>query len=289
MKSHFPTLLSDSRVLIVGLGLMGGSLALGLKGKCKNIYGFELDGSVREIALRNQFVDAAFADWHEVPQSDLIILAVPVGKIIEILNQLDTWIATPAVVMDIGSTKQEIIKTMSKIDERFDPIGGHPMCGKEVLGIQNADAAIYHSAPFALIPLERTSERAKSLVSQLVQSVGGKSIWLDAETHDRWVAAVSHLPYLLASALTLGTPLESSMLIGSGFRSTARLAATPTSMMADVLQTNREQIIQAMTKVENEWRLLRNLLESGQDAALIEQLNQASLKIKTMLKLETMR
>jgi len=287
MKPQPPTLLSDCRILIVGLGLMGGSLALALKGKCKSIYGVEPNRTARELALRHQFVEGVFPDLSNIPEVDLIILAVPVGKIIEILTQLDTYITNPAVVMDIGSTKQAICQIMSELDERFDPIGAHPMCGKEVLGIENADGQIFLNAPFALVPLERTSEGAKNLVTQLVQGVGSKPIWLDAETHDRWVAAVSHVPYLLASILTLGTPLESSMLIGSGFRSSARLAATPTSMMADVLKTNREQILQAMSKVEGEWKSLRSLLESGQDDALIEQLNQAALRLKTMLKSET--
>lgn len=287
MKPQPPTLLSDCRILIVGLGLMGGSLALALKGKCKSIYGVEPNRTARELALRHQFVEGVFPDLSNIPEVDLIILAVPVGKIIETLTHLDAYITNPAVVMDIGSTKQAICQIMSELDERFDPIGAHPMCGKEVLGIENADGQIFLNAPFALVPLERTSEGAKNLVTQLVQGVGSKPIWLDAETHDRWVAAVSHVPYLLASILTLGTPLESSMLIGSGFRSSARLAATPTSMMADVLKTNREQILQAMSKVEGEWKLLRSLLESGQDDALIEQLNQAALRLKTMLKSET--
>ncbi|MGB9639818.1 MAG: prephenate dehydrogenase [Anaerolineales bacterium] len=287
MKPQSPTLLSGCRILIVGLGLMGGSLALALQGKCKSIYGVETNSATRELALRNQFVEGVFSDLSNVPEVDLIILSVPVGKIIEMINQLEVFIPRPAVIMDIGSTKQAICQTMAGLDERFDPIGAHPMCGKEVLGIENADASIFLNAPFALVPLERTSEGAKNLVSQLVQEIGSKPIWLDAETHDRWVAAVSHVPYLLASILTLGTPLESSMLIGSGFRSSARLAATPTSMMADVLKTNREQILQAMSKVEGEWRLLRKLLESGQDDALIEQLNQAALRLKTMLKSET--
>lgn len=287
MKIQPPTLLSECRTLIVGLGLMGGSLALALKGKCKNIYGIETNITTRDLALRNQFVEGVFPDLSNIPDVDLIILAVPVGKIIEMLNQIDAWNLYPAVIMDIGSTKQAICQAMSDLDEQFDPIGAHPMCGKEVLGIENADATIFLNAPFAIVPLERTSERAKNLVSQVVQGVGSKPIWMDAETHDRWVAAVSHVPYLLASILTLGTPLESSMLIGSGFRSSVRLAATPTTMMADVLKTNREQILQAMSKVEGEWKLLRSLLESGQDDALIEQLNQAALRLRTMLKSET--
>ncbi|MGB9672746.1 MAG: prephenate dehydrogenase, partial [Anaerolineales bacterium] len=283
MRQNPPTYLSDCRVLIVGLGLMGGSLALALKGKCKDIVGFDKDETTCEFAQNHQLVSQAFSSFENLPAVDLIILAIPVGGIVRMLSEINRVIENPAVVLDIGSTKQVICQEMEKLAERFDPIGGHPMCGKERLGIQNADASIFVNAPFALVPLERTSEDAKNLVSQLVQSIGSQGIWIDAEIHDRWVAAVSHVPYLLASALTLGTPIESSMLIGSGFRSSSRLAATSTTMMADVLKTNRRQILQAMKKVEEEWKILYQLLENEQDEPLINRLDQAALKLNTML------
>ena len=287
MKAQPPSLLSDCQILIVGLGLMGGSLALSLQGKCKSLLGVEINEKVSKFAVENKFVNEVYTDFQVLPPVDLVILAIPVGAIIQTLSEMGHFITQPVVVMDTGSTKQAICKAMENLDEQFDPIGGHPMCGKERLGIQNADPNIFSDAPFAMVPLERTSERAKNLVSQLVHEIGSKGIWLDALTHDRWVAAVSHVPYLLASALTLGTPLESSMLIGSGFRSSARLAATPTSMMADVLMTNRDPILHSMEKVEDEWHLLYKMLADHQDGALIEYLDQAALRLSSMLKGDT--
>lgn len=283
MSRQLPLSLSNCRVLIVGLGLMGASLALALRGKCKALYGVDQDEDTCRLALMHEVVDAVWQDATQTRTVDLIVLAVPVGQILRLLERINQTIQTPAVVMDIGSTKTAICKAMEGLAANFDPIGGHPMCGKETLGIQSAEAAIYQGAPFALVPLERTSPYAKSLAEQLVTAIGSHIVWLDAETHDRMVAAVSHLPYLLASALTLGTPLELTSLIGPGFRSSTRLAATPTTMMLDVLKTNRTFILEAIERVEEQLTQLKTSLANEEYDDLNRQLNTAAEHLQKIL------
>ncbi|MCX8062666.1 MAG: prephenate dehydrogenase [Anaerolineales bacterium] len=283
MSGQLPLSLSKCRVLIVGLGLMGASLALALRGKCKALYGVDQNEDTCRLALMHEVVDAVWQDATQTKPVDLIILAVPVGQILSLLKKLNETIQTHTVIMDIGSTKTAICQAMQELAAHFDPIGGHPMCGKETLGIQSAEAAIYQGAPFALVPLERTSPYAKSLAEQLVTAVGSRIVWLDAETHDRMVAAVSHLPYLLASALTLGTPLELTALIGPGFRSSTRLAATPTTMMLDVLKTNRSFILEAIARVERELTQLQSCLEREAYDVLNHRLNLAAEHLQKIL------
>ncbi|MCS6906407.1 MAG: prephenate dehydrogenase [Anaerolineales bacterium] len=286
MNSQLPLSLAHCRVLIVGLGLMGASLALALRGKCKALYGVDRNEDTCRLALMHEVVDAVWQDATKTRPVDMMILAVPVGQILGLLEQINEAILTPTVIMDVGSTKTVICRAMEKLAEHLDPIGGHPMCGKETLGIQSADAAIYQGAPFALVPLERTSSYAKSLAEQLVAAIGSRVVWLDAETHDRIVAAVSHLPYLLASALTLSVPLELTSLIGPGFRSSTRLAATPTTMMLDVLKTNRSFILEAVERVEEELSRLKAYLYREEYELLNSRLNVAAEHLQRILQKE---
>jgi prephenate dehydrogenase len=214
--------LADKRMAVIGLGLMGGSLALALHGKVAALSGYDPDPQVVSLAKQRKVVEHASSDLSEIlAGTDLIVLAAPVLAILEILNNLDHLHPDP-------------------------PVGGHPMCGKEKASLINADPLIYRGATFALTLLSRTSQQAKQLVQELVSQVGSQVFWLDAEVHDRWAAATSHLPYLLANALTLATPLEAAPLIGPGFLSTSRLAGGYAPMMLDVVRTNRQNILQAL-------------------------------------------
>jgi prephenate dehydrogenase len=236
--------LDECVVAILGLGLMGGSLALALRGKCKMLMGVDPDPSVVELALVSRVVDQASTSPHDLlPQADLVVLAAPVGAILALLRALPGLHPGRAVVLDLGSTKSEILQAMQTLPLRFEPLGGHPMTGKEKASLAHADAGLYRDAPFALTPLDRTSSHARFLVEQLVQSVGARPLWIDAETHDRWVAATSHLPYLLANTLAAATPLEARPLVGPGLRSTVRLAPASLTMMLDILTTNRENVL----------------------------------------------
>lgn len=239
--------LQNSKIAIIGLGLMGGSLALALKGKCAALYGVDLDRATLELALHKQIVDQADTTPAEfLPQADLVILATPVPVIINFIQKLPALVQRPCILFDLGSTKKDILQAMSGLPKNFDPIGGHPICGKENLGLENADANLYQGAPFVLIPLERTTKRARSAIEQVLSSIGAELIEMVAEEHDRILASTSHLPFLLSSALTLSTPREFVPFVGTGFKSTSRLAGTPANMTMGILQSNRENILHAI-------------------------------------------
>ena len=160
-----------------------------------------------ELALSQHIVDHAGSDPAKLlPEVDLIILSAPVPAILTLLEQLPSLTPHPCIVMDLGSTKRLIVEAMSRLPERFDPIGGHPICGKEKLSLANAERTLYYAAPFLLTPLERTSARALSAAAQLIEALGARARILDPVEHDRILAATSHLPFLLSSALALSTP-----------------------------------------------------------------------------------
>lgn len=255
---------THARVAILGLGLMGGSLALALRGHCASLLGLDTDPQVVAQALASGVVDQASTLPQDVlHQADLLVLAAPVRGIIDILKRLPDWRPEPAVVMDVGSTKAEILAAMQALPERFDPVGGHPMCGKEHGSLSNAEAGLFREAVFALTALPRTSLYARALAEQLVRIVGAKPLWLPPDIHDQWVAATSHLPYLLANALAAVTPAEAQALIGPGLRSTARLAATPLSIIVDILATNRSNVLAALHDLQAQLDILAANLETS--------------------------
>jgi prephenate dehydrogenase len=272
-----PELLSESNVTIIGLGLMGGSLALALRGRCAAVVGVDRDPVIRAAAREQQVVDRAFSDPAEaLRNADLVILATPVCTILQFLTELPSLHPGHAVVLDLGSSKVEIVQAMQGLPDRFEPIGGHPMCGKEQSSLYNAEAELFCGARFAFTPLPRTTSRARALAAGLAGAIGADPLWLDPVTHDRWTAATSHLPYLVASALAASTPTEAAPLLGPGFRSTARLAGSSTEMMLDVLLTNRSQVLTALKRFRANLDRLEENLSGEQVDALSEALAEGS-------------
>jgi len=274
MDSEFDLL--SANIAIIGLGLMGGSLAMALQGRCAGLFGFDNDTHVLDLARKLNLAERIDSEPEKfLSEADVVIFATPVRTIIKLVNDLPRMHSGSAIVMDLGSTKVDITSAMNGLPTRFDPIGGHPMCGKETFSLRYAEPGLYRGAPFAFTPLSRTSEITRSFSEQLAKALGANPLWLDAKTHDRWVSATSHLPYLVANALAAVTPGEAHPLVGSGLRSTTRLAPSSIEMMIDILLTNRinvlEQLKPFQTQVErlermlseNDGKSLRALLSEG--------------------------
>ena len=275
--------LAGSKIAIVGLGLMGGSLALALKGKCAALYGVDPQPATLELALSQQIVDYADSDPAALlPEVDLVILAAPVPAILSLLEQLPACTASPCIVLDLGSTKKLIVEAMARLPENFDPIGGHPICGKEKLSLANAERTLYYAAPFLLTPLERTSPRALSAAQQIIQAIGAKAELLEAAEHDRILGATSHLPFLLSSALALSTPEDVAAFIGPGFKSTSRLAGTSSSMMLGVLQSNQSNVLNSLHGLQFQLAEIEAALGSNDLPKLESLLNEAQRKYQAL-------
>jgi len=279
--------LKDATVSIVGMGLMGGSMGLALEGFCKARVGVVRSAEAAKEAERLGAVDCAVTELASgVAEADLVVLATPVRTILSLIPELGSLMRPGAVLIDLGSTKAEIVAAMERLPDGIAAIGGHPMCGKETSGLQEANADLYRGAIFALVPCSRSTPEAASLARELAQAVGARSLALDAERHDRAVAFVSHLPYLLAAALThveAGAAKDDSVLdklASSGFRDTSRLAASDKNMMLDILLTNRQAVEEALAAFEAEISVVRKLLDAPED--LKEWIERAQGKRRTM-------
>jgi len=276
--------LASSRIAIIGLGLMGGSLALALKGRCADLLAVVHRSSTREQALRMNIVSQADEDPAKIlPQADVIILCTPVPAILDWLARLPEYSPQGCIVIDMGSSKQAIVEAMSRLPERFDALGGHPICGKENLSLDNAEATLYQHAPFVLTPTARISLRASAAALQIINAIGARPVWLDAVSHDHLLAFTSHLPFLLASALAMSAPEKAASLVGPGFNSTSRLASTPSSMMLGILQTNRENVLEALAIFRKNLDTIEQAIQSQDAGNLAEILDEARLKRKKFL------
>jgi prephenate dehydrogenase len=271
--------LQNANVAIVGLGLMGGSLALALKGKCAALYGIDSLPATLELALAQKIVDRADSDPAKLlPQADLVILATPVPVIIDFIEKLPALTQNPCIVLDLGSTKRDIVQAMAALPERFDPVGGHPICG-----LENADADLYRGATFVVTTLERTTGWAKSAMQEIISAIGSHAAEMAVEDHDRVLAATSHLPCVLSTTLALCTPQEFSSFIGTGFKSTSRLAGTPVSMTMGIYKSNRDNILNAIQSFRSSLDRIEAALRHEDYAELELLLNQSRAAYQSLI------
>jgi prephenate dehydrogenase len=274
--------LAEAQVAIVGLGLMGGSLGGALKGKCGQVVGVARRRESIETALERGLIGRGALDLEDgVAEADVVVLATPVRVILKQLAEIGSLVKAGCLVLDLGSTKREVVERMRQLPRGVQPLGGHPMCGKEVGGIEAAEPALYEGCTFVLTPLERTSAEAVALGRELAEAAGGKPVLLEAERHDRLVARASHLPYVLACALmrVVADAGEEDAAVwevaASGFRDTSRLAASEVTMTLDILLTNREAVLEAVARCEEELGQLGRLLAAGDEAGLRAALTRA--------------
>ena len=265
---------------IVGLGLMGGSLALAMRDHADHITGIDLSESARDYALGRRIVDCATDDLYEgVNPADVVILAAPVRVIVEMLRmRIGSYLRSNTLLIDTGSTKQDIVEAMAKLPIGVNAMGGHPMTGKENGGIEESDPALYRNRPFVLCPSRRSTPAARLRAVALVETLGAKPIEMDAERHDQIVAGISHLPYLLSATLvaTIAKQAEADAayweLAAGGFRDTSRLAASDVTMMGDILSTNTTAVATLLAQFRMQLAMLETMLIGGDDQRLSDSL-----------------
>jgi prephenate dehydrogenase len=244
--------------------------------------------------MRRGFIDVGTCDLAEgVEQADLIVLATPVRTILELIPQVGSLAPPGCLLMDLGSTKVRIVEAMEALPPHLQAVGGHPMCGKEASGLEAAEADLYQGATFVLTPLQRTSPEALTLAQELVETVGARSVLMDAERHDHLVAAVSHLPYLLSVGLVAAAEevaAEDELiweLAASGFRDTSRLAASDVTMMLDILLTNRQAVGKALSRFVHQLDAIARLLEADDEERLQNLMKQVQKRREGKFKVQS--
>ena len=244
--------MSFPRVTVVGLGLVGGSLALALK---RSLPGSRVLGvdrtSVVEAAIQRGVVDDGEPDvQRSVESADLVVLATPVSVILDHLALIGSRLRPGTVVTDVGSTKRRVLERAHALPAEVAFIGGHPLAGKATSGLERAESDLFQGAPWCLVPRRGTEDAAVERLAALVRAVGALPVHMEAEDHDRAVALVSHLPQIVALLLTRQAASVDGALdvVGPAFRGVSRLAESPFSVWKDIFETNADMIREALAR-----------------------------------------
>ena len=274
-----------NRIVIIGLGLIGGSLGLALKkarGDDVEVIGFSRRAQTVTKARERGIIDTpAFDLAVAVAQADIIVIATPVLKIKETLKIIAAHVPQECTITDVGSTKRDVMRWADAyLPDGVNYIGGHPMAGKEISGLDAATADLFEGCIYCLIPSSGASREATEELTRLVEDIGAVPLSIAADLHDSAVAGVSHLPVLLAASLvaaTANTSQWSSMakLAASGYRDISRLASGDPEMNRDICLTNRDEIASWIDRYIEELKGFRELVIEGDSQGLMRALESA--------------
>ncbi|HEY49214.1 MAG TPA: prephenate dehydrogenase [Dehalococcoidia bacterium] len=261
------------RVAIIGLGLIGGSLALALKELSAveaEIVGFSRRPETVSRAEKRGIIDRSASNLKAaVDGADLVVISTPVITIEEVLKKISAHLSPGCVVTDTGSTKAKVMGWAEEyLPGNVNFVGGHPMAGKETSGLNEATADLFRGCVYCLTPAAGAASEAVQEVEKLVTSIGARPFIIDAGAHDRLVAGVSHLPMLLSAAFvsaTIQSPLwpEMAELAAGGYRDLSRLAAGNPEMNRDICITNRDDIVKWIDRFIEELQRYSQMIQGG--------------------------
>ncbi len=271
---------------LIGCGLMGGSFALALKRAklVKRVVGYSKSPSTSERARQLGVIDvAAPSALNAVSGADLVLIAVPVGASELTFKAIRHGITDQMLVMDVGSTKGDVIAAARRglQDQLGAFVPAHPIAGKEVAGVEHADAGLYSGRQVVLTPIKATLRSNVQRATQVWTEVGARVVTMAPEAHDSAFAAVSHLPHLLAFAFTNAIAAHPQGtrfldLAGPGFRDFTRIAAADPTMWRDVLLANRDQVLLQAQGFRDALKELEALVRSGNAQGLEDAIAAAS-------------
>jgi prephenate dehydrogenase len=266
------------RLAVIGVGLVGGSLALALRraGAVGSIAGYDRDAQAVERAAALGVIDTAAASASDAAKgADLVVVAVPVRSIGSVLHDVALAMDRDAVVTDVGSTKGEVVAVArDELRDRFPRfVPGHPIAGREASGVEAAVADLFRTARVVLTPDSATAPDAVELVKGCWEAAGARVASMPAERHDRIFAAVSHLPHMLSFALVseIAAREDAEELLGfaaGGFRDFTRIAASDPTMWRDVFLNNKDAVLEVLGRFSEDLSALQRAIRWGDGDAL---------------------
>lgn len=272
-------------VLIAGLGLIGGSLALNIRDFEEiTILGYDTNKSTLDYSKMNGIIDEAYTDFEEaVKLADICILAAPVSITVDLIHRLNTIPLTKELLLtDVGSVKTLIMNAASKLNSgKISFIGGHPMAGSHKKGIQAAKKQLFENAIYVLSPTENSTEDQLATLKKLLAPTKCTFLILDSEEHDEMTSVISHFPHLIASSLVHQAknwqkkhPFIPKLAAG-GFRDITRIASSNPSMWRDIFFQNKDKMSVLLEDWITEMQQLKQLIDSGEKTKIETYLTQA--------------
>lgn len=272
------------RLAVVGMGLIGGSLALALRGRppVAEVVGIDRDPRALELALSLGAADRVTTELDGVSGCRVVIISVPVCSIVTTAREIIPYCDPGTVISDVGSTKGAICREIGRfIPPEMTFIGGHPMSGSERTGIAAADRYLFQNAVYVLTPPDPCPDGALRLMEELVRAAGAHPLMLTPDEHDRAVAVTSHLPHVTAAALVqalarVGASVPAAyQLVAGGFRDTTRIAAGNPALWRDICLSNRDALLDVIDEMQAALSRFRDVLARGDGPALEQAFDEA--------------
>ena len=259
-----------NKITIIGVGLIGGSLALALKQRnlAKVVFGYGRDQSRLEEAQKSNVIDAFSTNIKEaIDEANIIVIATPVGTFKDILHQIEPLISSNVIITDVGSTKSDIVNIVNDVlkDNSSCFIPAHPIAGKEKSGFEVSDSKLYDGKKVIITPQETNSPESIDVIDQMWKNVGADVDFMSAESHDNLLGMTSHLPHMLAFSLVnylVDQNPNASIYAGGGFKDFSRIASGDAVMWRDICLQNKNQI---MNHLKGYQSTLDDLLEAIND------------------------
>lgn len=292
-----------NRVTIIGVGLIGGSLASVLRGKslAGEIYGIGRSEENLQKAKRLGLIDHYFCEpsgiltgpplvkgdgrgiySDSVRDSDLVILSSPVGSFRKIVKEIGTSLKKGAIVTDVGSVKGDMVREIEEtLPEGVSFVGGHPIAGKETSGVEAASGELFKGSKCILTPTDRTDKNTLEIVKSMWEEAGSDVILMDPSLHDKVFAAVSHLPHVIAYALVNTVArmdfgeIDTLSLSVRSFRDLTRIASSSPEMWRDICLYNRVNLLDSINSFEKVLKILKGYLEKGEGKGLLREFEEA--------------
>lgn len=257
------------KIGIIGLGLIGGSLGLDLRQRGYQVFGVSRSSQTCEIAKERGVVDEGSVDLAILKETELIYIATPISAIAPTLEKLLPYLAPETIVTDVGSVKEEIVRTCSELWPNF--VGGHPMAGNIQQGIEAAQLNLFAQAPYVITPIKTTPIAAQEKVGAIASSLNSKVYYCTPENHDQAVAWISHLPVMISANLIASCIQETDSevlelaqkIASSGFRDTSRVGGGNVELGVMMARYNRSSLLSCLKQYRANLEQLSDYLETG--------------------------
>ncbi|MDD5730468.1 MAG: prephenate dehydrogenase/arogenate dehydrogenase family protein [Candidatus Omnitrophica bacterium] len=266
------------KVAVVGTGLIGGSMALGIKKKklAGTVIGVSRHKETLVLAKKNGAIDFGSTELEAVKEADLVILATPVNTILETAEEIAKLVKPGCIVTDVGSTKAGIVLKLSNVFARF--IGSHPLAGSEKRGISNAEEGLFKNSLCIITPVKKSDPQALKKIQALWKALGSKVVLMEPQVHDRILSFVSHLPHVIAFSLIESVPSEYLRFSPNSLKDMTRVASSDPNLWADIFLSNNINTVKALDSLRDRLFAIRQAVDKKDKKTLVKIISRANKK-----------
>jgi prephenate dehydrogenase len=267
------------RITIIGVGLIGGSLARAIRNKklCRTIVGYFRSKDKLKKALRNKIVDEGYLDFNKsIEKCDLIVFSLPINQIINFMSKIKNPKNCHFIAIDVGSSKYQVTKAADKLKLNF--VGTHPLAGSEKKGADFSSATLFKNSNVIITPTKKTTQLALKKIKKFWRKLDTKVTILSPTQHDKILSYTSHLPHMVSFCLISAIPNNYMKFGASGLKDTTRIALSDPQIWSDIILSNKKETIVALKTFERNIANLKNIIINNKRRKLISFINSSSTK-----------